>query len=154
MRVIGPDGNQVGILPLEEALKLAQSHDLDLVEVAPTSQPPVCRIMDYGKFKYEQKKKAFQSKKRSAVVQMKEIKMRPKTNEHDLQFKVRHIKEFLASGKKTKVSVMFRGREIVHAGLGKAMMERILDEVKELANLEMAPRLEGRTMIMVLAPRG
>ena len=140
-------------MTLEEALKLAQSYDLDLVEVAPNSKPPVCRVMDYGKFKYEQSKKASASKKKQTFIQMKEVKIRPRTEEHDYQVKLRRIKQFLASGHRAKVSVMFRGREMAHQDLGRNMLNRIYNEVEEIASLELAPKMEGRNMLMVLTPK-
>lgn len=154
VRVIGPDGNQLGIMPLQEALAYAQSQDLDLVEVAPNSQPPVCRVMDYGKFKYQQSKKAQASRKKQVTIQIKEVKIRPRTEEHDYQFKIRHTKKFLASGQKVKISIIFRGREISHSEQGRAMLQRIVDELKELAHLEVETKLEGRNMFLVLAPKG
>lgn len=143
----------MGIMPLQEALTYAQSNDLDLVEVAPSSQPPVCRVMDYGKFKYQQNKKAQVSKKKQTIIQVKEVKIRPRTEEHDYQFKVRHTKKFLALGQKVKISMVFRGREISHTGQGLVMLQRIVNELKELASLEVEPKLEGRNMFMVLAPK-
>lgn len=134
-------------------MTLAESHELDLVEVAPNSQPPVCRVMDYGKFKYQQSKKSQASRKKQVTIQVKEVKIRPKTEEHDYQFKLRHIKKFLTQGQKTKISILFRGREISYAEQGRVMMQRILNEVKEVASLEVAPRLEGRNMFMVLTPK-
>ena len=127
--------------------------DLDLVEVAPQAKPPVCRIMDYGKYRYEQSKKAREAKKKQTVIQLKEIKLRPKTDEHDFQFKARHVERFLRSGNKAKVTMMFRGREMVHTELGKRLLVRLADALKEIGQVEQPPKLEGRNMTMVLAPR-
>jgi translation initiation factor IF-3 len=152
VRVIDPEGKQLGILPVFEALRLATNFELDLVEVSPKSEPPVCRIMDYGKFKYQQSKKAHDAKKKQAVVHIKEVKMRPKTEEHDFQFKLRHIERFLKEGNKTKITVVFRGRELAHPDLGKNMLARITEEAKEWAKVEQSPKFEGRNFIMILAP--
>ena len=152
VRVIDPEGKQLGILPVYEALRQATSFELDLVEVSPKSEPPVCRIMDYGKFKYQQSKKAHDAKKKQAVVHLKEVKMRPKTEEHDFQFKLRHIERFLKEGNKTKVTIVFRGRELAHPDLGRTMLGRITEESKEWAKVEQPPKFEGRNFIMVLAP--
>jgi translation initiation factor IF-3 len=152
VRVIDPEGKQLGILPVFEALRLATNYDLDLVEVSPKSEPPVCRIMDYGKFKYQQSKKAHDAKKKQAVVHIKEVKMRPKTEEHDFQFKLRHIERFLKEGNKTKITVVFRGRELAHPDLGRNMLGRIIEEAKEYGKVEQSPKFEGRNFIMILAP--
>ena len=152
VRVIDPEGKQLGILPASEALRLAVNYELDLVEVSPKSEPPVCRIMDYGKFKYQQSKKAHGAKKKQAVVHLKEVKMRPKTEEHDFQFKLRHIERFLKEGDKTKVTIVFRGRELAHPDLGRNMLGRIIEETKEWGRIEQAPKFEGRNFVMVLAP--
>ena len=153
VRVIGHDGKQIGILPLKEAMKLAEEQGLDLVEVAPQATPPVCRIMNYGKYKYQQSKKIQEAKKHQTVIQVKEVKLRPRTEEHDLQFKLRHAKRFLSEGNKVKVSMLFRGREIAHPEMGKELLERIIVELKDLMVIEQAPRLEGRSMVMLLAPK-
>ncbi|MFQ5881609.1 MAG: translation initiation factor IF-3 [Candidatus Methylomirabilales bacterium] len=153
IRVISPDGAQLGIMSPEEALERARSLGLDLVEVAPQAKPPVCRIMDYGKYRYEQSKKAREAKKRQTVIQIKEIKLRPKTDEHDFQFKARHVERFLRSGHKAKVTMMFRGREMVHTELGKRLLDRLADVLKEVGQMEQSPRLEGRNMTMILTPR-
>ncbi len=152
VRVIDPEGKQLGILPLAEALRSAVNSELDLVEVSPKSEPPVCRIMDYGKFKYQQSKKAHDAKKKQTVIHLKEVKMRPKTEEHDFQFKLRHIERFLKEGNKTKVTIVFRGREMTHPDLGRNMLGRITEEAKEWGKVEQAPRFEGRNFIMILAP--
>jgi len=154
LRVIDPEGKQLGVLPLAEALRAAANFELDLVEVSPKSEPPVCRIMDYGKFKYQQSKKAHDARKKQAVVHLKEVKMRPKTEEHDFQFKVRNIERFLKEGNKTKVTVVFRGRELAHPDFGRNMLKRITEETKEWAKVEQLPKFEGRNFVMVLAPLG
>jgi translation initiation factor IF-3 len=152
VRVIDPEGKQLGILPLVEALRAASNFDLDLVEVSPKSEPPVCRIMDYGKFRYQQSKKAHDAKKKQAVVHVKEVKMRPKTEEHDFQFKLKHIERFLKEGNKTKVTIVFRGREMAHPDLGRNMLTRVTEGAKEWGKVEQAPKLEGRNFTTILAP--
>ena len=152
VRVIDSEGKQLGILPLVEALRAAANADLDLVEVSPKSEPPVCRIMDFGKFKYQQSKKAHDAKKKQAVVHLKEVKLRAKTEEHDLEFKLRHIERFLKEGNKTKVTIIFRGREITHSDLGKQMMGRIVEKAKEWGKIEQPAKFEGRNYVMILAP--
>jgi len=153
VRVVGSDGVQLGILPIQEALEKAQALSLDLVEVAPLAKPPVCRIMNYGKYRYEESKKAKEAKKKQVIIQLKEIKMRPKTDEHDFNFKARHVDRFLRAGHKAKVTMMFRGREVVHTQLGKRLLDRLAETLKEIALIEQNPRLEGRNMTMILAPR-
>ena len=151
--MIDPDGGQLGILTPEEALEKARSLGLDLVEIAPTAKPPVCRIMNYGKYRYEQSKKAREAKKKQVVIQLKEIKLRPKTDEHDFQFKARHVDRFLRAGHKAKITMMFRGREMVHTELGKRLLDRLTDVLKDVAQVEQPAKLEGRNMTMVLGPR-
>ncbi|RJP21998.1 MAG: translation initiation factor IF-3 [Candidatus Abyssobacteria bacterium SURF_5] len=153
IRLIGADGEQVGVVTADEGLRQARELGLDLVEVAPKATPPVCRIMDYGKYKYEQSKRAKEAKKHQHVINVKEMKFRPKTEEHDYQFKLKHIQKFLAEGNKTKVTVMFRGREMVHTELGKKVLERLIQETQDIASVEQPPRLEGRNMTIVLAPK-
>jgi translation initiation factor IF-3 len=152
VRVVGPAGEQLGVLTIEQALERAQSEGMDLVEVNPMAKPPVCKIMDYGKFKYEEKKKASEAKKKQVVVHLKEVKLRPKTEEHDYEFKVRNIKRFLEEGNKAKVTIVFRGREITHKELGSAILDDVNKDLKEVAVVEQAPRMEGRQMFMILAP--
>jgi translation initiation factor IF-3 len=152
VRVIDPEGKQLGILPIFEALRVAANFELDLVEVSPKSEPPVCRIMDYGKFKYQQQKKAHDAKKKQAVIHLKEVKMRPKTEEHDFQFKLRHIENFLKEGNKIKVTVVFRGRELAHPDLGRKMISRIVEGIKEFGKVEQEAKFEGRNFITILAP--
>ncbi len=153
VRVIDQDGQQVGILPTREALSMAAEVGLDLVEVSPTAKPPVCKIMDYGRYKYEQTKKQQEAKKKQSTFQLKEIKVRPKTGEHDLQTKLGHIKKFLERKDKVKVTVMFRGREIALSGRGRELLQQIATEVEDIAAVEQYPKFEGRTMIMILAPK-
>jgi translation initiation factor IF-3 len=153
VRVIGADGAQLGVMAVEEALRLAQQKDLDLVEVAPTASPPVCRIMDYGKFRYTQKKKAQESRKKSTATVLKEVKVGSQTSEHDVQFKVGHIRSFLGEGHRVKVSVFFRGRSITHPELGKVMLDRIAERVADVAVIEQTARLEGRSMSMMLVAK-
>jgi translation initiation factor IF-3 len=151
--VIGPDGAQLGILPIEQALQTAFKLQMDLVEVAPEARPPVCRIMDYGKYRYEQAKKAREAKKKQTIIELKEIKLRPKTEEHDFQFKARHAERFLKEGNKAKITMMFRGREMVRMDRGKALLDRFVEVLKEVAVVEQAAKVEGRNMTMILAPK-
>ncbi len=153
VRVINSDGKQLGVLPIEEALRLAQEEGLDLVEVAPNEKPPVCKIMDYGKFRYQQSKRSQEAKKKQKLIQVKEMKMRPKTEEHDYQFKVKHVRRFLEEGNKVKVTIMFRGREMDHTELGRKMLERIASDIEDISTMEQSPRQEGRNMTMVLTPK-
>ena len=153
VRVIDPDGNQVGILPTYKALATAGDFGLDLVEVSPNAKPPVCKIMDYGRYKYEQTKKQQEAKKKQTTFQVKEIKLRPKTGEHDLQVKIGHIKKFLARKDKVKVTVMFRGREFSLVDRGRELLAQIVDETAEISAIEQQPKFEGRTMMMVLSPK-
>jgi translation initiation factor IF-3 len=153
VRLIDPEGNQIGITPLEVAREKAAGFGLDLVEISPNAKPPVCKIMDYGRYKYEQTKKLQEAKKKQSTTQVKEIKVRPKTGDHDLQVKIGHIKRFLGNNDKVKVTVMFRGREITLSDLGRDVLQRIAEETEELSVVEQYPKFEGRTMVMVLAPR-
>jgi translation initiation factor IF-3 len=153
VRLIDPDGKQVGVVPLREALETAEAHGLDLVEVAPQVNPPVCRVMDYGRYKYQQNKKLQEAKKRQSGYQVKEIKIRPSTGEHDLQVKLRRIRRFLENRDKVKVSLMFRGREMAYRGLGSDLLKRIADETSSFSHVEQEMRQEGRHMYMVLAPK-
>jgi len=139
-------------MPLEAALDKARSEGLDLVEVSPMAQPPVCKIMDYGKFKYEEKKKAAEAKRAQLIVHLKEVKLRPKTEEHDYEFKVRNTRRFIEEGNKAKVVIQFRGREITHKEQGTAILDDVAKDLKEVAVVEQAPRMEGRLMFMILAP--
>jgi translation initiation factor IF-3 len=153
VRVIGADGSQLGILPIERALELAAEAHSDLVEVAPNADPPVCKIMDYGKYKYQQNKRSQEAKKKASVIQVKEVKIRPKTDDHDLEFKIRHIRRFLGQKDKAKVTMLFRGREIVYVDLGMKILDRVLEELQDEAVVEQKPKMEGRNLVMVLAPK-
>lgn len=154
VRIVGPDGEQLGIVSIQEARDRSREFGLDLVEVAPKATPPVCKIMDYGKFRYQQQKRAHEAKKKQTVIQVKEVKVRPKIDEHDYQFKLQHVKRFLQGGDKAKVSVFFRGREIVHRDLGRKILDRFIEDVGELGEVENMPRMEGKSMTMILAPSG
>ena len=153
VRVIGAEGEQLGIMSSRDAYNMAQEKNLDLVKIAPQAQPPVCRIMDYGKFRYQEQKKAQEMKARQKVIQVKEVKFRPATDENDYQTKLRALRRFLADGDKAKVTLRYRGREMAHQDLGAQIMHRIRDELAEEAQIELQPKLEGRQMIMVLAPK-
>ena len=153
VRVIDPDGNQVGIIPTDQALAAATEFGLDLVEISPNANPPVCKIMDYGRYKYQQTKKQQEAKKKQSAFQIKEIKVRPKTSDHDLNVKIGHMKRFLKKKDKVKVTVMFRGREISLSDRGIELLERIAEEITELSVIEQAPKFEGRNLMMVLAPK-
>ena len=153
VRVIAADGEQKGIMQRNEAIALAREAGLDLVEVSSNAKPPACHIMDYGKFKYEQQKKKQEAKKRQSVVQIKEIKVRPKTDDHDYETKVRHIRRFLEDGDRCKVTVFFRGREIVHKDRGVSILDRIVQDLADVAKVDQEARAEGRTLQMLLVPR-
>ena len=152
VRVVGSDGGQLGVMPLEAALDKARSEGLDLVEISPMASPPVCKIMDYGKFKYEEKKKASESRRAQVKVELKEVKLRPKTEEHDYEFKVRNMRRFLEDGNKAKVVIQFRGREITHKQQGTAILEDVANDLKDVGVVEQPPRMEGRLMFMIIAP--
>ncbi len=152
VRVIDAEGNQLGVMTAAEALAKSDEAGLDLVEISASASPPVCRIMDYGKYKYQLSKKTKDAKKKQTVIHLKEIKLRSKTEEHDFQFKLKNIKRFLSEGDKVKVTIVFKGREITHTNLGMGMLKRVAEEIKDAAVIEYAPKLEGRTMIMVVAP--
>ncbi len=153
VRVIGDDGTQVGVLATREALVLAQSKGLDLVEVSPTARPPVCRIMDFGKFKYEQNRRARKAKKKQHHMQLKEIKMRPKIDDHDYEFKVNHARQFLVARDKVKLTIMFRGRELARMDVGRQLVEKAIAELSDVSTVEASPRAEGRTLTAVLMPK-
>ncbi|KXG44970.1 translation initiation factor IF-3 [Tepidibacillus infernus] len=153
VRVVGPDGEQIGILPLKEALKLAEEKNLDLVNVAPTAKPPVCRIMNYGKFRYEQSKKEKEARKNQKVINVKEIRLSPTIEENDFQTKLRSAIKFLKAGDKVKCSIRFRGREIAHQSIGEKVLDRLAKEVEDISVIERKPKLEGKSMIMILAPK-
>lgn len=153
VRLIGPDGEQIGIVPTSEAYNRAQELGLDLVEVSPNSRPPVCRIMDFGKYKYELSKKDKLAKKKQHVFQLKEMRYRPKIDEHDYQFKTKHVREFLESGSKVKAFVLYRGREMAHIELGRKILDRLIEDMSDIAVVDVQPKLEGRNMNMILSPR-
>lgn len=151
--MIDPDGEQIGVLPTYKALATAGDYGLDLVEISPNANPPVCKIMDYGRYKYEQTKKKQEAKKKQTTFQVKEIKVRPKTGEHDLQTKLGHIRKFIEKKDKVKVTVIFRGREITLSNLGRDVLQRMAEEVEDIAVVEQYPKFEGRTMFMILAAK-
>jgi translation initiation factor IF-3 len=153
VRVIASDGAQLGIMPIEEALANAENDGLDLVEVAPNARPPVVRIMDYGKFKYEEARKAREAKKKQTHITIKEVKFRPGIEPHDFDFKIRHARRFLEEGNKVKVTMMFRGRQIAHPELGREVLVRVAETLEDLGKVEQVPAMEGRTMTMVVAPK-
>ena len=153
VRVIGADGEMVGVLSREEALALAEESGMDLVEIQPTADPPVCRIMDYGKFKFEAQKKANAAKKKQKIVEIKELKFRPTTDDGDYNIKLRNLRRFLEEGDKVKVNIRFKGREMAHTELGLAMARKIETDIKDEVIIEQWPRLEGRQMIMMVAPK-
>lgn len=153
VRVVDAEGEQLGVLGLHEAVALAQEAGLDLVEVAATARPPVCRIMDYGRYKYDMKKKAQETKRKQTVITVKEVKIRPKTDIHDYQFKLRNAVRFLGEGDKVKFTVVFRGREITHKDIAFQRLQRVVEDLKEQAQVEQEPKMEGRTMSMILTPK-
>jgi translation initiation factor IF-3 len=153
VRCIDPDGNQLGIIDTRDAIEKAGDFGLDLVEVQPNAEPPVCKILDYGKFKYEAQKRANEARKKQKTIEVKEIKFRPNIDEHDYQVKMRNVTKFLSGGDKVKVTLRFRGREMAHQELGANVLARVREETEELAKVEAMPKLEGRQMVMVLAPR-
>jgi len=152
VRLVGADGQQIGIVSIQDAMQRAQDLDLDLVEVAPQANPPVCRIMDYGKFKYERDVRQKEARKRQVRVEVKEMKMRPKIDPHDYRTKKGHIERFLKQGARVKVTIMFRGREMAHTELGRKLLDRLTEDLKELATVDAYPKLDGRNMVMVMAP--
>ena len=147
------EGDQLGVMPTHQALRAAEDKGLDLVEISPTAIPPVCRIMDYGKFKYEESKKKQQQKKGMTIFETKEIKFRPKTEDHDMDFKVKHVRRFLEEGNKVRLVIVFRGREMAHPQMGKAVLDRVVDRCKDISSIEVTPNLEGRRMVMLIAPK-
>ena len=153
VRVVTAEGEQLGVLPIEEALAAAAERGLDLVEVAPMARPPVVKIMDYGKYKFEEAKAARAAKKKQHVIHLKEVKFRPGIDDHDFDFKTRHAREFLGEGNKVKVTMMFRGRQIAHTELGKAVLDRIATALVDVGKVEQEAKLDGRNMVMVLAPK-
>jgi translation initiation factor IF-3 len=153
VRLIDADGEQVGVVPVDEALRAAEARGLDLVEVAPMARPPVVKIMDYGKYRFEQAKAARAARKKQHVIHVKEVKYRPGISEHDFEFKTRHARTFLEEGNKVKLTMMFRGRQVTHPELGKEVLDRVFDLLKDVAKVEAESRLEGRNMTMVIAPK-
>ncbi len=151
--MIDPDGNQLGIIPTYKALAVANDFGLDLVEISPNATPPVCKIMDYGRYRYEQTKKKQEAKKKQSSFQVKEIKVRPKTSDHDLQTKIEHIRKFIDKKDKVKVTVMFRGREITLSQAAKELLDKITVETQDIAAVEQTAKFEGRTMVMILSPK-
>ena len=147
------DGEQLGIVSVAQALALAEQHEVDLVEIAPTAAPPVCRLMDYGKFKYQEQKRQQEARAKQKTIQVKEVKFRPGTDEGDYQVKLRNLRRFIEDGDKAKVTLRFRGREMAHQELGMRVLERVRDDLGDLCQVEAMPKLEGRQMVMVLAPR-
>ena len=152
VRLIGTDGEIIGVMSGREAMKLAEEADTDLVEISPNATPPVCRLMDYGKFKFQEQKKAAEARAKQKVIQVKEIKFRPGTDENDYQVKMRNIKRFIEDGDKVKITLRFRGREMAHQEIGMRLLERVRDEMGELIQVEYMPKLEGRQMVMMIAP--
>ncbi|MDD3517552.1 MAG: translation initiation factor IF-3 [Chromatiales bacterium] len=153
VRLIGPDGQNLGVVPTREALRVAEEAELDLVEISPNAEPPVCRVMDFGKFKFEQNKKAHQARKNQKQIQVKEVKFRPGTDEGDYQVKLRNLRRFLEEGDKAKVTIRFRGREMAHMELGAKLLDRIEADLAELGVVEQRPKMEGRQMIMVFTTK-
>ena len=153
VRLIGAEGEQVGIVSLQEALSYADRLNLDLVEVAPMANPPVCKVMDYGKYRYEQEQKAKEARKRQTTISIKEIKLRPKIDDHDFETKKGHVERFLKKGDKVKLTIMFRGRELVHPHLGEKLLRRMAVELADIGEVESQPNLDGRNMVMMLAPK-
>lgn len=153
VRLVSETGEQLGVFSARDALRVAQERGYDLVEVAPTARPPVCRIMDFGKYKYEQSKRERETRKKQKVVTVKEVKMRPNIEDHDFDVRQRQTESFLKDGDKVKATIMFRGREVVHSDLGKAVLDRLLETVKDLCVVERPAKLEGKNMILILAPK-
>ncbi len=152
VQVIGSDGNNLGVMQLKQAIQLAKDESLDLIEISPNANPPVCKIMDMGKYKYDLQKKANQAKKKQKVVSLKEIKLRPGTEIHDYNFKIKNAKKFITKGDKVKFTVKFKGREMQHVELGKDLMKRIIEDTKDIGKVETHPKFEGRQMIMIIQP--
>lgn len=153
VRLVSEDGEQLGIVPIKEALDMATQKGLDLVEVAPSAKPPVCRFMDFGKFKFEQGKREKEARKKQKIISVKEVKMRPNIEEHDFQVKTRNARKFLTSGDKVKVTIMFRGREITHPDLGHRLSVKLAEELADISSVEKNPKVEGKNMVMILTPR-
>lgn len=154
VRLIDTNGEQIGIVPTREALRIASDKGFDLVEISPTARPPVCKIMDYGKYKYELNKKAKSAKKKQHVIHLKEMRLRPKIEEHDYQFKLKHVREFLEKGNKVKVYVEFRGREMAHKELGEKIIQKLEEDIKDIGAVEQRPKFEGRSLSLIFTPKG
>ena len=152
VQVIGSDGENLGVINTNEAISMAKNQGLDLIEIAPNANPPVCKIMDMGKYKYDAQKKANLAKKKQKIISLKEIKMRPVTETHDYEFKVKNAKKFISKGDKVKFTVKFKGREMQHTELGKELMDKIIEETKDIAKVESKPKFEGRQMVMIIQP--
>lgn len=153
VRVVSPEGEQLGVLPISQALEQAVQRSLDLVEVAPEANPPVCRIMDFGKYKYLQARRLKEARKKQTIIQVKEVKMGPKTETHDFEFKAKHVRRFLEDGNKAKVTVRFRGREMAHTELGRKILSRMAETVADISVIEHYPKMEGRLLTMILSPK-
>lgn len=153
MRLIGLDGEQLGIVKIADAFRLSEQSDVDLVEIAPNAEPPVCRLMDYGKFKYQEQKRQAEARSKQKVIQVKEVKFRPGTDDGDYNVKLRNLVRFLEEGDKTKITLRFRGREMAHQEIGMRMLERLRTDLEEVGQVEQMPKMEGRQMIMVLSPK-
>jgi translation initiation factor IF-3 len=154
VRLIDEEGKQLGVVPIAEALEISRERDVDLVEVASDAKPPVCRLMDYGRYLYERTKRERESRKTRKEVEVKEIRLRPKIGEHDLKFKIKRMRKFLEAGSKVRVRIRFRGREITHPEVARALLERVHTDLSDLSEVELAPKMDGRTLIMVLVPSG
>nr|WP_239479995.1 translation initiation factor IF-3 [Actibacterium sp. 188UL27-1] len=152
LRLIGPEGQNVGVVTPERAMELAEQVGLDLVEISPNATPPVCKIMDFGKFKYETQKKEAEARKKQKIIEVKEVKFRPNTDTHDYDVKMRNVTRFLENGDKVKVTLRFRGREMAHQNLGRELLERVADDIQELGKVENMPKMEGRQMVMMIGP--
>jgi translation initiation factor IF-3 len=153
VRLIGVENEPIGIVSFREAMRMAEEAEVDLVEIAPTAEPPVCRLMDYGKFKYQEQKKAHEARQKQKIIQVKEVKVRPGTDEGDYQIKLRNLVRFLEEGDKTKITLRFRGREMAHQEFGVRLLERVRNELEPYGQVEQMPRLEGRQMVMIVAPK-
>jgi len=153
VRLIGKDGEQLGVIETRDAQKMAEDLQLDLVEVAPNAKPPVCRLMDYGKYQYEKQKRERESRRAQKQIEVKEVRLRPKTDEHDVQVVIKKIRKFAGDGAKTRIRIRFRGREIYHADVARNLMNRVAEDVSEVTEIESRPKMDGRSMIMVLAPK-
>ena len=153
IRLIGPEGENIGVVTPERAMQIAEEAGLDLVEISPNAAPPVCKVMDFGKFKYESQKREAEARKKQKIIEIKEVKFRPNTDTHDYQVKLKNVVRFLENGDKVKVTLRFRGREMAHQDLGRILLERVAEDVKELGKIENMPRMEGRQMVMMIGPK-